>query len=96
MQEKHYNCVNGGLYVVKSFADTVVLECQITKRELEVPMEFVRKSLRLAFAMTQAGCQGTTLRGIIRIHDTSHPRFSKVNLFVCASRATSSELLEIV
>ena len=95
MQERKCGCVNGGTYVVKAFNETVLLECQITKREFEVNIEFLKKSLRLAYAQTQAGCQGETKQGVVRVF-SNHPRFSKTHLFVCASRATSSELLEIV
>ena len=95
MQEKRYGCVNGGVYVVKSFKESLVLECLMTKTNLEVSMDFLKSSLRLGFARTQASCQGSTCFGLLRVYST-HPRFTKTHLFVCGSRATSSELLEVV
>ena len=52
-------------------------------------------SLRLANALTYASSQGLTLKGRVRL-EISSPHFTIKHLYVGASRATSSTLLECV
>ena len=97
LEQKKLGCLNGACYKVKSYTETSVeLCCELTGKEFAVPLDFVKKGmLRLAYARTQCSSQGTTQQGVCRIF-TRHPRFSRRHLYVTSSRATSSELLEIV
>ena len=63
--------------------------------EIGVQAEKVCTWLRLAYAVTYAGCQGLTLAGIVRLEDTASPHFSLKSLYVGSSRATSASLLEV-
>ena len=97
LDQKKDGCLNGATYKVQSYTQsTVSLSCELTGKEFAVPLDFVKKGmLRLAYARTQCSSQGTTQQGVCRIY-TRHPRFSRRHLYVTSSRATSSELLEIV
>ena len=53
------------------------------------------RSIRLAYAMTYSGAQGLTLQGRVRLDCTESARFSIKHLYVGASRATASRLLEV-
>ena len=53
------------------------------------------RCLRLAHALTMAGCQGLTLPDRVRIHDADSPYFTRRHLFVALSRATAFELVEV-
>ena len=91
--------MNAAFYTVLALDECKVrVFCELTKRELDLPLEFAKAKLRLSFACTQADCHGATLNhgnGRVRVH-TGHPKFSKTALYVCVSRCTSSSLLEVV
>ena len=53
------------------------------------------RTLRLASAITYAGCQGLTLPGVVRLCDTDSKHFTYKHLYVGASRAVGHHLLEI-
>ena len=53
------------------------------------------KSLRPCWALTYASVQGATLRGKVRLEDTTHKNFNIRHLYVGASRATGARWLEI-
>ena len=96
LQERKCHVINGGFYsVVSAASDQCVVTCVATGRTLTLATPFVARHLRLAFAITMASAQGSTLKGRIRIY-SRHPRFTRRHLFVCLSRATSAELLEVV
>ena len=96
LQQKKSGCLNNAIYVVRDIQGdhSVNIECEISGRCLEVDMGFVREHMHLAYCCTIASIQGKTVRGRLRIH-TQHPHFTLRCLFVCASRATSKDLLEI-
>jgi len=50
----------------------------------------------LAWAVTAASCQGKTMRGVVRLHDTDSPHFTTTLFYVAASRATGREWLQVV
>ena len=95
MQERKHGFVNNGSYRVVEIGEQVKLTCEASQRELVVPLDFVRNYLRLCFAITIASCQGSTIKGRLRVY-SAHPRFTMRHLFVCSSRATAAALLEIV
>jgi hypothetical protein len=83
--------LNGCFYVVKSVtAERVCLEGGI-----ELTHQVAGRCLRLAHALTLAGCQGLTVLGRIRIEDTGSPHFMRRHLFVALSRATAFNLVEV-
>ena len=92
---KQRGVCNGGFYTIISVAETVKVRCELTQGELDLPLDFVKSKLRLAYAVTQASCQGSTLAGRVRVY-TQNQFFTRRHLYVCSSRATSSSLLEIV
>ena len=71
---------------------------------LELPLDFVRDYMRLAYALTGYGSQGRSLgnfeadgvpeRGVTVW--TSHAKFSKRALFTATSRSRSHDLLQVV
>ena len=96
LQEKKNGIINGGFYrVVTASLTECVVTCVATGRTLQLATPFLAQHLRLAFAITQASAQGSTLKGRVRIY-SRHARFTRKHLFVCLSRATSAELVEVV
>ena len=92
---KQRGVCNSAFYTILAMGETTVrVLCELTQKELELPWDFVKQKLRLCYAITQASCQGMTLRGRVRIYD--HPRLTRRGLYVCASRATAADLLEVV
>ena len=59
-----------------------------------VKYEDLHKCLRLAHCLTYASAQGLTLKGRVRL-ETVGRHFGIKHLYVGASRATSSDLLEV-
>ena len=53
------------------------------------------QSLRLAYALTYASCQGLTLKGVVRLESTDSVFYTRKHLHVGSSRATSFDLLEV-
>jgi hypothetical protein len=53
------------------------------------------RCLRLCHAITQAGCQGLTLQGVVRLVETESRNFTRRHLYVCLSRATAFHLVEV-
>ena len=53
------------------------------------------KSLRLAYALTYASCQGLTLKGRVRL-ETDSLHMTLRHLYVGISRATAANLVEVV
>ena len=95
LQEKRKGIVNGGFYKIVAVGDDVKLTDEASQKELVLSHDFVTQHLRLCYAITIASCQGSTLRGRIRIY-SAHPRFTKRHLSVTISRATSSALVQLV
>jgi hypothetical protein len=62
---------------------------------VELTVELAGRTLRLTHALTQAGCQGLTLQGRVRIMETASSRFTRRHLYVCLSRATAFNLVEV-
>ena len=88
-------CIKGVFYKVKAAtAEGVVVTG--AAGDIAVPPEKVCTWLRLAYAVTYAGCQGLTLEGVVRLEDTGSPHFSLKHLYVGSSRATAASLLEVV
>ena len=97
---------NGQLFEVLEANDVCVpLRDVESKEELELPFEFLRDYLRLAYAFTNVGCQGRSLgnfaedgvpeRGLT-IWDTDSPYFTLAHLFTGTSRCRSGALLQVV
>jgi hypothetical protein len=91
---KQRGVCNSAFYTILSLGETVRVLCELTTKELDLTWDFVKQKLRLAYSITQASCQGTTLRGRVRIYD--HPRLTRRGLYVCSSRATAANLLEVI
>jgi hypothetical protein len=62
--------------------------------ETKVTYEQLHTCLRLSHCITYASCQGLTLQGRVRL-ETAGAHFGIKHLYVGASRATSSALLEV-
>ena len=83
-------CKKGLFYEVAEVSgDFVNLTCG-----LRLTHEQTVRSLRLAYALTYASCQGLTLPGVVRL-ETDSPNFTMKHLYVGISRATSAELIEV-
>jgi hypothetical protein len=55
-----------------------------------VPMEVVKRHLRLAHCQTYASCQGTEFTGTLRLWDAESPHFTRRHLYVGLSRARAA------
>jgi hypothetical protein len=89
---------HGGFGVKKGLWYTVAEvsgESVILEGGIRLTHEQASKSLRLAYAITYASCQGLTLRGVVRLETTS-PNFTLRHLYVGISRATAADLAEVV
>jgi hypothetical protein len=64
--------------------------------EFEITAQRAMSDLRMVYALTFACCQSLTLQGRVRLHDCDHPRMCWRKANVGLSRATSSELVEVV
>jgi hypothetical protein len=80
--------------VFATSANTVTLEDSIGT--FEIKHEEAAKVLRLTYALTYASIEGLTLNGIVRLHDSNHPRMCWRKLNVGLSRGTAADLVEIV
>jgi hypothetical protein len=86
-------CIKGVFYDVKAVEPEGVVVVG-PSGEVSVPSDKVCVWLRLAYAVTYAGCQGLTLPGVVRLEDTDSPYFTLRHLYVGSSRATAASLLE--
>jgi hypothetical protein len=84
-------CLKGLFYEVAE----VTPEWLILEGGLKLSHEHASKSMRLAYAITYASCQGLTLRGVVRL-ETQSPNFTLRHLYVGISRATAAGLVEVV
>jgi hypothetical protein len=75
---------------VESLGETDVLLDNGTR----LAYDELHKCVRLAHCLTYASSQGLTLRGRVRL-ETLGAHFGIKHLYVGASRATSSDLLEV-
>jgi energy-coupling factor transporter ATP-binding protein EcfA2 len=99
LQEKKRGIVNNGMYRVKTIVrqagEEITVVCELTQNEIKLPKDFVAQHLALCHSLTQANVQGCTLKGRIRIY-THHRFFTLKHLFVCISRATAYNLVEVI
>ena len=65
------------------------------KEALELKRAHFFKSMRLQYALTFASIQGTTVKCLVALHDTTHPHFGRRNLFVGSSRAVANDKLVV-
>ena len=82
---------NGCFYHVKAVSS----EKLVLEEGIELTHHAAARCLRLAHAITQAGCQGLTLPGLVRIVETESRNFTRRHLYVRLSRATAFGLVEV-
>jgi hypothetical protein len=82
---------NGVLYTLEAVSP----EWVTLAGGVALPMEAVKRCLRLAWAQTYASCQGTEFDGTLRLHDIESPRFSRTHLFVGLSRAKGADRVDL-
>ena len=96
---------NGQLFEVTSIGEIVGLVDFESKEDVELPLEFVRDYLRLAYAFTNVGCQGRSLGNLagdgvlergLTLWDTESPYFTRAHLFTGTSRCRSGSILQVV
>ena len=83
-------CLKGLFYTVRAVTGE-----QVLLDDLALSHQVAVRSLRLAYALTFASCQGLTLPGRVRL-ETESPHMSTRHLYVGISRATAAELVEVV
>ncbi len=83
-------CLKGLFYTVRG-----VTEDQVILEGLTLSHPEAVRSLRLAYALTFASCQGLTLPGRVRL-ETESPHMTIRHLYVGISRATAAGLVEVV
>jgi hypothetical protein len=84
-------CLKGLFYTVETIMDDVLF---LNTGQKLTRGECVR-SLRLAYALTYASCQGLTLKGRVRL-ETDSPNMTLRHLYVGISRATAADLVEVI
>ena len=82
------------LAVVPSDADAEDDESE-TVTEIVLTRRKFFASMRLQYARTYAGIQGTTIKTLLALHDTDHRHFDWRNLFVGVSRAVATDMLVV-
>ena len=88
--------MNGCFYkVIEADYKTVKLQ-SVHMENFIVNTQIAAKSLRMTHGLTYASIEGLTLKGRIRLCDTNHPKFDWRKLYVGLSRATSSDLVEVM
>jgi hypothetical protein len=84
-------CLKGLFYTVETIMDDVLF---LNTGQKLTRSECV-KSLRLAYALTYASCQGLTLKGVVRL-ETDSPNMTLRHLYVGISRATAATLVQVI
>ena len=70
--------------------DTIILD-----GNLSISLDQVKHLLRLSYALTYAGCQGSEFEGPLRLWDTDSRHFTKKHLFVGLSRAKRADEVSV-
>ena len=65
------------------------------RRHVEISPERLGTEATVAHAITNAGCQGKTCRGKLRIYDVDNPYMTAKHLYVAISRATEERNVRI-
>ena len=78
-----------GLYNGCPYTIVEITDDAVAFKELEKPLciKKVQEAMRLSFASTYAGCQGTEFTGTLCLRDVQHRFFTRKHLFVGLSRA---------
>ena len=84
-------CLKGLFYTVETIMDDVLF---LNTGQKLTRSECV-KSLRLAYGLTYASCQGLTLKGIVTL-ETESPNTTIRHLYVGISRATAASLVQVI
>ena len=97
LQEKARGVCNAAFYTILELHDkTIKVICEASQQEIELPITFVQKHMRLGYAITQASCQSLSCKGRVRIYNSDHMFFTKNHLYVTVSRATAASLVEVI
>ena len=87
--------VNGAFYVVNGWDDEHVFIQDIeTQETIDLPIKST-KNCRLGWSITYHAVQSRTLREHVRLHDVTHPRFTKEMLAMGLGRAVAAENLDV-
>ena len=82
-------------YTVEAF-DACEVSLHSGGESVAVPISELTMLLRPAFALTYFGVQGRTLDGIVRLHDTKSPFFTRRQLAVGVGRARAADLVQVM
>ena len=82
------------MYTVTVF-DENSLTVEDDQGSYTVPIEFAKKSFRLAYARTIFSAQSQTLHGTIAIHDMNSSFATNKHLLTAVSRGTSYDLIRV-
>jgi hypothetical protein len=96
MEGRRGKLFNGGWYTIVQVDHSKFRLKGENGEEFEISAQDGMARLRMTWALTFACCQSLTLQGVVRLHDCDHPRCCWRKLNVGLSRATSSELVEVV
>ena len=94
LPQKSRGICNGVVYTVKAF-DKSSLTVKDEQGSYTVPMEFAKKSFRLAYARTIFSAQSQTLHGTIAIHDMNSSFATERHLLTAGSRGTSYDKIRV-
>ena len=81
---------NGCLYTVAAVGEDSVQIQELEPSRNTLTFDQVKAWLRLAYSQTYASVQGTEFTGRLRLHDVSHPFFTRRHLFVGLSRGRAA------
>ena len=94
LAQKARGICNGIVYSVMAFDDdSLTLEDE--QGSYTVPMEFAKKSFRLAYARTIFSAQSQTLHGTVAVHDMNSSFATEKHLLTAVSRGTSYDLIRV-
>ena len=94
LPQKARGICNGIVYTVTAF-DENSLTVEDDKGSYTVPLEFAKKSFRLAYARTIFSAQSQTLHGTIAIHDMNSSFATERHLLTAVSRGTSFDKIRV-
>ena len=88
--------INGGLLLVTQIrADGCTVRDE-QGRDVELTLEQIAKSTRLAWAMTITSCQSREFDGVVAVWDLGSRHFTLAHLYVAATRVKHGSKLVVV
>jgi len=95
---KEYDIFNNEIFTISKihFSQETITVCDDDDKVVEVPFDKFQRLFYPAYAITIYKSQGSTFDHPYTIHEYNHPRFDNRLKYVCLSRATNIENINIL